>query len=97
LRARDKIEISMIRTLIAAIENAEAIDADDRGMPAIGFNHDQPRKTLTADDVTRIVVSERDDLIDALEQYRSLGLGPEVEELEHRVEIVDRYLVASPG
>lgn len=92
LRSQNRIEASMIRTLMAAIDNAEAIEASTTSDPKIGLDHDQPRRDLTTDDVTRIVEGERDELAEAVDHYRQLGLTDQVEELETRLRIVNRYL-----
>lgn len=80
----------MIRTLIAAIENAGAIVADTPVDPQVGLNHDRPRRELTASDVSRI--GERAEVAEAAASYRSLGLVDEAAELERRTVIADRYL-----
>lgn len=82
----------MIRTLIAAIENAGAIVADTPVDPQVGLNHDRPRRELTASDVSRIVERERAEVAEAAASYRSLGLVDETAELERRTVIADRYL-----
>ena len=92
MRVRDKTEMSMIRTLIAAIENAEAVEAGTSIDPKVGLNHDQPRKTLTDEDIVHILSSERSDTAAAAASYEEMGLVDEAEELDHRVRIIDRYL-----
>jgi len=91
IRSRDKIEISMIRTLIAAIENAEAVAAEPSAEALIGLNHDQPRRNLTDEEITAIVARERAEVADAVERYRKLGLDAELDELQDRLAIIDRY------
>jgi len=82
----------MIRTLIAAIENAAAIEADTPVDPQIGLNHDQPRRDLTESDVSRVLERERAEVTEAAASYRGLGLADEAAELERRADIADRYL-----
>lgn len=89
---RDRLEMSQIRTLIAAVENAEAVEMGASPEPKLGVNHDVARRVLDSDDVTRILQREHDELADAASRYRSLGLDHEVVELETRLEIVARYL-----
>lgn len=91
LRARDQVETSMIRTLISAIENAEAVEATTIAEPQLGLNHDRPRRELTEADIVEILRMERAELAEATAHYRALGLD-EATELERRTEIVDRYL-----
>lgn len=82
----------MIRTLIAAIENAEAVEAQMSVEPRIGLNHDEPRFELSDDDVAAIVARERTEIAEALARYRELGLVTESADLEQRLAIVDRYV-----
>lgn len=82
----------MLRTLIAAIESAGAIEADTPVDPPIGLNHDRPRRELTESDVSRIVERERAEVAEAAARYRSLGLTEEAAELERQADIVNRYL-----
>lgn len=82
----------MIRTLIAAIENAGAVDAELSADPRIGLNHDVTRRDLTEADLSRIIESERDEVARAARHYRELGVTGEAEDLELRVQIADRYI-----
>jgi len=95
LRNRDPVEISTLRTVIAAVENATAVDVETSTQPKLGLGHDQPRRALSDEDVTRIIRSERDELVDAATRYRELGLVEEVVDLERRARIVERYLPGS--
>ena len=92
MRARDKTEVSMIRTLIGAIENAEAVEGESSIDPKIGLNHDLPRKILTDEDVVHILSLERSETAAAADGYQEMGLADEAEELVRRVRIIDRYL-----
>jgi uncharacterized protein YqeY len=92
LRNRDQVEISTLRTLVAAVENATAVEVETSAEPKLGLGHDQPRRVLSDDDVAEIILSERDELVDAATRYRELGLVDEVADLERRARIVERYL-----
>jgi uncharacterized protein YqeY len=96
-KARHPTEVSMIRTLIAAIENAEAVEAADSEEPKIGLGHDQPRRELTDDDIATIVERERTEVVEAITHYRELGLTAHLEELEERLRVVDRYRKGDGG
>lgn len=95
-KARDEVEASTIRSLIAAIENAAAIeDTSSTAEPLIGLNHDQPRRLVDTSEINEILGRERTELADAAAEYHRLGLD-QAAELERRVAIVDRYLNALP-
>ncbi|HEU4895570.1 MAG TPA: hypothetical protein VFT85_07010 [Acidimicrobiia bacterium] len=92
LRDRDRVEISTLRTLIAAVENATAVDVEPTAELKVGLGHDQPRRVLSDADMTRIIRSERDELVDAATRYRELGLMEEMEDLQRKARIAERYL-----
>jgi uncharacterized protein YqeY len=89
---RDRVEISTLRTLIAAVENAAAPGIETTYEPKLGLGHDQPRLALSDEDVFGVITAERDELVDAAIRYRDLGLVDEVADLESRARIVERYL-----
>lgn len=99
LKTRDAIEISTLRTLVGAIENAEAVEVKvttgPTAEPNVGLGHDQPRRILTEEDLRQVIAAERADVAAAAAQYRELGLDDETTEMERRLEIVDRYLTRS--
>jgi len=86
----------MIRTLIGAIENAEAFEAGSSIDPKIGLDHDQPRRFLEEGDVLAILRGERKETLEAAQNYRDLSLVDEAADLDARLEIVDRYLSRMP-
>ncbi len=89
---RDRLEMSQIRTLIAAVENAEAVEVETSSEPKLGLHHDVARRVLDSDDVHRILTREHDELADAVSRYRDLALVDELVELKVRLSIVERYL-----
>lgn len=96
MRAHNKTEVSMIRTLLAAIENAEAVEMKLTVEPKIGLDHDEPRRELGDDEIAAIVVRERDELATAANAYRELGLTAALADLEERIAVVDRYVDPMP-
>jgi len=90
-RKRAAVEASTIRTLIAAIENAEAVEAEPTVEPKRGLGHDVPRKVLTERDVSVIIDREHSEVSEALAHYRDLGLTDQVAEMERRLAVVERY------
>jgi len=92
-RARAAVEASMIRTLIAAIENAEAVEAEPTVEPKRGLGHDVPRRVLTDQDITEIIDREHSEVAEALAHYRDLGLTDHVAEMETRLSVIERYRI----
>lgn len=96
MRERDRVRASTIRSLISAIDNAGAVEVEKQGFgygPKIGLGHDVDRRQVTEDDVARIIVVERDDLVAARDEYRELGQTELAEEFERRVQIAEGYLI----
>lgn len=84
--------MSQLRTLIAAVENDEAVEVETSSEPKLGLHHEVARRFLGSDDVNRILTRERDELADAASHYRELGVVEELGTLEARLRIVARYI-----
>lgn len=91
LREQRPTEASTIRTLIAAIENAGAVEAELSAEPKLGLDHDIPRRDLSAGDVAEILDRELTEVADAIARYEELGLIEQLAELEIRLRVVERY------
>lgn len=91
MRERRKTEASTIRTLIAAVENAGAVEAELSAEPKLGFDHDVPRRDLSDSDVQAILDRERTEVVEAIAHYQELGLTEPIGELEIRLGVVERY------
>ncbi len=95
-KAGNTTEVSMIRTLIASIENSQAVEAEPTIEPKKGLGHDIPRRELTSDDVTAILLRERTEVVEAIDDYRKHGLTDQILDLEIRLSVVERYLSTEP-
>lgn len=96
-KADNPTEVSMIRSIISAIENAQAVETEDAAEPKIGLGHDRPRRELTSEDVKAVLTREHDEVNSALDEYEALGLPAQVEEFEIRRHVIERYLDAGPS
>ncbi len=92
MRRRDAIEVSALRTVISAIDNAEAVDLEARSEPVLGLSPDVPRRQLTADEIIRIVRDESEHFRSASMEYAGLGRSEEAAVMAEKVLIVSRYL-----
>lgn len=92
MRRRDRTEVSTLRTLISAIDNAGAVDIDAGPEPVLGLSPDVPRRQLTADEVTRIIQDESEHFRAASIEYAGLGRSEEAAVMAEKVRIVSRYL-----
>jgi uncharacterized protein YqeY len=90
LAARDLDAAGVLRTLVAAIDNAAAVPAE----PALGTVGvaDVPRRHVGEDEARSIVRSEADELAAAIATYEAHDRHDAAAALRSRLGVVDRYL-----
>ena len=103
MKARDPDAVSALRSAIAAIENAEAIDvAPGRGLTG-GGQHvagagagvgstEARRRDLAVPDVLAILAAQRADAIAAAAHYEELGEAEAAARLRRHVSVLAAYL-----
>jgi uncharacterized protein YqeY len=85
MQARDMPTVSLLRTTLGAIANAEAVDhADHPGRTEVA------RRELTEDDIRRIVEAERDELLGVATELEDIGADAGA--LFAQAAILQRYL-----
>ena len=86
LRAKDLRRVKVLRAALAAIANAEAVDASTvaRGVTEVA------RRELTDDDVRAVLVAEHDELVAAVADLRAHDR--DTTDLDARIEILSAYL-----
>ena len=99
---KDRAGAALVRTLIAAIDNAEAVAQPDGAKPADSASFasggaEAPRKVLTAADLAAILQNESDARLSAAAQIRSGGNDTEAERLEAEAATTKRYLTLLAG
>lgn len=105
IKGRDQIAIAALRTALAAIDNAEAVDArPDRA--ATGSSHiagasagvgssDVPRRALSDADIDAIVRQQATERWDAAAAYDRLGRAQEADVLRREAAILSAYLTGN--
>jgi uncharacterized protein YqeY len=93
MRARKPGEVAVIRTLIAAIDNAEAVPIDGleerlRQREAIG---EVARRELDAAALDAVLAKESDTRLAAAEDYDRHGRNDDAARLRQEAELVARY------
>lgn len=90
LADRDRLAVAVLRTLVAAIDNAGAVEP---GAPlgVSGRSADVPRRELSEADMLRLVTDEAVELEHAIAEYESRGRPDAAEPLRARLAVVDRY------
>jgi uncharacterized protein YqeY len=101
LRSGDRAAVAAVRSALAAISNAEAVDPAAQGGPAdltmapgehfagarAGFGAGEvPRKRLMAPEVTHIVLAEIDERQSAAAEYDRLGHSGQAERLRREAD-----------
>ncbi len=94
MKRRSRPEVATLRTLLAAIQNAEAVaDDTDDNLPAVGAHaSDQPRRRLSPSDIDDILKSEVSERLTTIAQYQDLGVDDRIDALRDEIAIVSRYL-----
>lgn len=97
MRARKSAEITILRELIAAIDNAQAVPVGDRHNTSVlhAFGDaavEVPRRALSKDELHQLVETEIHSRNDAAEAYRVHGREDKARDLSHGAEILSRYL-----
>lgn len=96
MRARNAAEITTLRGLIAAVDNAQAVPVGDRHetylFHAFGDGAvEVPRKAMGRAELLRLVETEIRSRSDAADDYRRLGRDDKARDLSQEVEILSRY------
>ncbi len=94
MRRRSSLEVTTLRSLLAAIGNAEAVaDNNADNSPAVGARaSEQPRRHLSTSDIDDVLRAEISERRQAIEEYRNLGVKDRAEALAEEIAIVKRYV-----
>jgi len=89
--AGDAETASVLRTLLAAIANAEAVELDASHPKEVEGWAEVPRHRLTAADLDAILGGEAAELRAAADDFEQRGARAEAERLRARARLVDGY------
>ncbi|MQA06791.1 MAG: hypothetical protein GEV07_30215 [Streptosporangiales bacterium] len=96
LKERDRVAASTIRTALAAIENAEAVDAVEVDgtdpMGTVGLSRDVSRRALSPTDIRDILRREVDERQQAISTYETTEQHPEADRLRTELRVLERYV-----
>lgn len=95
MKARQSATVATLRSVLAAIDNAEAIPVSEPAFPAepvLGQQHEAPRKLLSAEEIREIVRKEMEERRAACVKYANLGLQAEAERLQNAAILLAGYL-----
>ncbi|MBN2113507.1 MAG: GatB/YqeY domain-containing protein [Acidimicrobiia bacterium] len=92
LREGDGEAVAVLRALMAAIANAEAVELDPTQPRDVEGLTEGSRRRLTPDDLSRILRREAAELHSAAGEYEGRGRPDQAARLRHRAGLVEGYL-----
>ena len=92
MKARQKLLVATLRTTLAEIDHAEAVEVDASFVPLVGVTNDVPRQVLTEAEMLAIVQREADEIQAALAEYEAAGNVEKTAELHTAWELLMGYL-----
>lgn len=91
MKARDMHRVSVLRTTLAALENAEAVH-DVTAQPAGLYSTEVERRELSDSDVREVVWREQCELLAAAEEMRALRQDAAAAELLAKAQVLNEFL-----
>jgi len=88
LGRRDALRLSVLRTTLSALANAEAVDPADHPVGAT----EVPRRVLGDDEIRSVVQRERDELRTTAHRLRRVGAHDRARELLGQADVLDGHL-----
>ena len=95
MKARQMQVVSTLRSTLAEIDNAEAVEVDTSVVPLVGRSNDVPRKILTEAEIRAILQREADQIMMALADYERRGRVEKTAELQAAWDLLMGYLTDS--
>ena len=92
MKARQSSTVTTIRSMLAAIDNAGAVEQDAAIKPAVGRSGDVPRKELTEEQVRALLQNEADNRRAAITTYARLGRQADADCLRAELQVFAQYL-----
>ena len=92
VKARQNSTISAIRSMLAAIDNAGAVELDESLTPTVGTSGDVPRRILSEEQVQEILHREAENRRSAIATYERLRRQEEADRLRAELAVFGRYL-----
>lgn len=92
MKAREMVTVSTLRTVLGAIDNAEAVPITTPLEYSNGKTNDVPRKQLTQTDIEQILRQELNTRQAAALKYQDLGKEGEAARLQQEADVIAHYL-----
>jgi hypothetical protein len=91
LKSRDAAEISALRSLLSALDNAGAVATTGRNVPIYGRSGDVPRRALSAGEVEGLVAGEIAEREASIADYERGGYPEAADRLRAEARVLARY------
>jgi len=103
MKARDSVAVAALRSAIAAIDNAGAVDVASDQTASVGSEHfagavaglgaaEAPRRNLSEAEIEAIVAAQVRERLEAAERYDALGEAAGSERLRGEAAVLSNYL-----
>lgn len=92
MKARDAVRVSVLRTTLAALGNAEAVH-DVTAKPAGLYSTEAERRELSVIEEREVVGREHRELLAAAQEVARLGQESAAAELRAKAEVLTEFLV----
>ena len=92
MKQRQKAAVTVLRSVLGTIDNAEAVEVDTAYVPMQGQTKDVARKVLTEEDVRVILMNEMAERRAVIAEYEQVGQAAAAEEMRAEVEVIKRYV-----
>jgi uncharacterized protein len=103
MKSRDRVAVAALRTTLAAIDNAEAVDASSVAQPKTGSEHvagasagagssDVPRRVLSEAEVNAIIHQQQEERWTAALEYEKLGQREHADRLRREAAVLTAYV-----
>ena len=97
MRGKRAAETRVIRTLLAAIDNAQAVATDPEHRNSIqrqfgDSSGEVARRSLSSEDLLSVLAGERDERLTSAQTCDSAGQSERAAELRQEADLISRYL-----
>lgn len=92
LKSKQGDEIAVLRSVLAAIDNAEAPDIRTGDIATARTSAEVERLMLTEDDLQQVLLGELEERRQAADQLASVGQKDRADALLRQIAIIKRYL-----
>jgi uncharacterized protein len=97
IKARDGPRVAALRSLIAALDNATAVELGSPRGQRLGDSAEVPRKWLSDEDVRTVLAREMDERRDAALALEKHGCYEEAALVRAELEIIEGYAACACG